>query len=192
MELSIFLEKLRLLSFDKKELIKSGFEDGNIKDFDDSFKPTRKHYKSKSNDILIKFIEEYENTIILVSNISFEDELEYSDKYVLWGRLSAENPLAIYKLTNEIVTLSSNYGEDNIVFYCAENSEKFLEAFLIHGIGPLDIEFSTEQELWAFNLARAEKAAKAAGGEKYYEFWRTLYPVEDYKSKNPNEYGFLN
>ncbi len=191
MEIKLFLEHLKRLSFNPEKLKEEEFDEDDISDMLSAFTPAKKNYESENSDVLIKLIEEYETDFSLISNISFNEEIIFSDKNILIGWLRGEDPLAINVETKEVISMP-HWDYDIINFYCAKNSSAFLEAFLIHGIGSLDIDFRTEQERWVFNLNRAKEASRIAGGEKYFKFWVSLYPTHDGKIENPNEYGFLN
>lgn len=191
MDTLLFLKRLKSLRFDSVALKRKGFDKEYVSDILRAFSPKKEDKESESTNSLIKFVEEYETEFSLISNISLNGKVEYSGKYVLFGWLRGEDPLAINTKTNEVVSFA-NWDYNTIIFYCAENSTKFMEAFLVHGVGNLDIEFKTDEMRWTSNLDKAKMAAKVAGGDKYYKFWESLYPTDDGKVENPNDYGFLN
>jgi hypothetical protein len=191
MDISSFLNRLKSLKFDLNVLKEQGFEDEDIVSMLNVFTPKRNGFQSVSEDALIQFIEEYKTDFGLISNISFNETIERNGNNIFIGWYKGEDPLSISINTNEIIVVS-HWDYNAVNFYCALNSKKFMEAFLIHGIGRLDINFGTQEDKWNYNLAKANEAAIAAGGEKYLMFWQSLYPVGSYRADNQNASGLLN
>lgn len=165
------------MTFNPDNLRKLGFDEESILDKQNAFIPKKNDNFSESSDVLVKLIEEYNTEFSLISNISLNEKIKDIGSYIHIGWVF-EDLLALDKNTGEIVTLV--YWDINeINFKCAVNSKSFLEAFLIHGIGRVDM-ISSEKEGCDYNRSRAQEAAKAAGGNDYLKFWESLYAIDDY------------
>ncbi|WP_462250770.1 hypothetical protein [Ferruginibacter sp.] len=192
MNASEFISKLNSLAFDESNLHRNGFSDNYSKSLIEAFYPQKTNENSLSNNIIIQLIEEYKCACIsIASSISFNEEVSETDRFVLIGWVFGEDLLAIDKSNAEIVILAY-WDYDLVTFHCAANSDKFLEAFLIHGICPLDIIFEMKEDQWIYNINKANEAATAAGGGKYLKFWMALYPTDIGKSDETNKGRFLN
>jgi len=191
-EASIFVSKLKQFVFDKVKLLNKGFSDEYSNSLIEAFDLSETHKQPIRSDIILNLIEGYRCDVMgLISSISFNLEIGKTEKYFLIGWVWGDDLLAIDKSNNEVVMLAY-WDYDLVTFYCAANSKNFLEAFLIHGISPLDQHFEHEEQQWTYNINKANEAAKIAGGEKYIKFWMALYPTESGTSDEPNKESFLN
>ena len=186
-----FILKLNSLAISEKKLREKGYGD-HSKNIISAFYPVSTGKKSINENPIIQLIEEYNcSNLTLASSISLNEEISETDRFILIGWVWGDDLLAIDKKSGEIVMLA--YWDYNLItFHCAENSDKFLEAFLIHGVSGLDVHFEKEADRWAYNIKKATNAAEAAGGNKYLRFWMVLYPTDNGKSDEPNQGGFLN
>jgi hypothetical protein len=145
----------------------------------------------KSSKDFINFIDNYNTKFSLLGEINFDEKVTEVDKYYFIGWSDIDR-LVINKDTNEVISMDS-YVLHRIVFYCAKNFESFLEAYLINGIGNFEFEFEKEEEQWNFYRQRAIRAAEAAGGSKYLDYWLHIWPTEDpYRKTNRNKGGLYN
>lgn len=178
MTIQLFLEHLIERKFDAIALKKEGLSEEFVSEMLSAFHPIRNGKTSNSTDILIKFSEEYDTQFSLISNISFRDSTEIHNNFILFGWHNGEDPIAVDTDTNKVVTLTYwDYSQIN--FECAENSDKFLQAFLLHGICTLDMQFPTVNEEIRYMQTQVELAIDAAGGDAYAPFWMSLYPISE-------------
>jgi len=189
---SVFVGKLKESVYDKLKLSKEGFSNEYSSSLIEAFYLSKTKKQSLRSNVLLQLIEEYNcDAIALFSSISFSLEVNEIEKYFLIGWVWGEDLLAIDKSNGEIVILA--YWDYNLItFYCALNGNKFLDAFLIHGISPLDRHFEDREEQRTHNINKAKEAANIAGGDRYLKFWMALYPTENGKSDEPNKEVFLN
>lgn len=175
METSVFINRLKELVFDKSKLQHEGFSDEYSNSLINAFYLSSTNTRSLKSNIILKLIEEYQCEVLgIISSISFNEEINETEKYYLIGWVQGEDLLAINKSNGEVVMLAF-WDYDVITFYCAVNSNQFLEAFLIHGVSPLDKHFENDEEQWLYNTNKAKEAASIAGGNKYLKFWMSLY-----------------
>ena len=139
------------------------------------FFPLKLNRPSAYTNIILQLLEEYDcSSIGLISSVSFNQVISETDRFYLIGWVFGEDPLAIDKINEEIVTLPF-WDYDSINFHCGVNGESFLDAFLIGGIPPFCTNFEDRERQDLYTKGRAEEATLAAGGEKYLKFWKSLY-----------------
>lgn len=186
-----FINKLSTLAISVPRLIETGYSSEYAEALYKAFYPTKTTKKSLSADSIFQLIEEYDIECIgLISRIKFNKEVTETGNHFLIGWMG-EDLIAIDKKNNEVVILAY-WDIDLVCYYCSQTTDKFLEAFLIHGIGSLGMKFEKEEDQWAYNKSKAKEASIAAGGIRYLEFWMNLYPADNNKSDELNAQGFLN
>jgi hypothetical protein len=187
-----FINRLEELAVSKTKLMEIGYDENYAQQLSECFylKPTNN--QSLGKNIILQLIEEYNcKPIGLLSPISLDETFNENEKYYLIGILSTNNDILAINRTNGEVVALTYWDLNSISYYCAQNSEKFLEAFLIHGV-QVGIAFSNDDKQWQYNMIKAKEAAIAAGGNKYFKFWMDLYPTSNDMSDDPNEQFFLN
>ena len=186
-----FISKLSTLAISVSRLMEIGYSNEYANALNEAFYPTKTTRKSSSSDCVIQLVEEYDSECIgLISPIKFDKEVTETENYFLIGWLR-EDLIAVDKKNNEVIILAY-WDTDLVAYYCSQTTDKFLEAFLIHGIGAFGMKFDKEEDQWAYNEKKAKEASIAAGGDKYLNFWIDLYPTNDNKSDALNSQGLLN
>jgi hypothetical protein len=190
METSEFVNKLGSLAVDEVVLRNKGLGDHAFH-MCRAFYPAKTQQTSSNSFVVIRLVEEYDcSEITLISSISFENDRIETHRFLQFGWVFGEDPLAVDKTNGEIVSLPY-WDFESVGLYCASSGENFLKAFLIGGIVALDISFENEDARNSYNEARAEAAAIAAGGEKYRNFWMHLY-ITDFGTTESNNGALLN
>jgi hypothetical protein len=158
--------------------LKIGFQESDITEMRQSFFPIRKaDCKDHYNDPIIELLECYNHTLDNIVYFEFVEQMTIiKDKYWLFGYYD-DNPLVIDKSTNEILNLNAHHGQ-KILYRCAENSFKFLEAALesIH-TEPIINKFKSKKEERLFWAEVATKCIDKAGGRSYKEFYEMVCDI---------------
>ncbi|WP_410222191.1 hypothetical protein [Pedobacter sp.] len=121
-----FVKAIASLKPTADELAQHGLEgffiEYTLRQYDIKRKSNAEH-----NDPLINLVINYDVSTLDVNNISFQD-IEEDDENLFFGSDTGPNMLALYKPSGRIVAYNLDTGE--ILFHCAENSEKFLDALV--------------------------------------------------------------
>ncbi|WP_407520775.1 hypothetical protein PDL71_10600 [Lacibacter sp. MH-610] len=170
MTLQDFILELNKTAFKLEDLSEELQEEAE--DYISIFFPNKKESISKSNDLILQFIDEYDSAFNLISHISFNNEVIEDDNYIHFG-WSREDLLVIDKASGEIIAIDyAVYGRKT--FVCAASSEQFMKAFLIGGIHSIDKEFKSDNERIEYLVKKAKFAADIAGGAEYLRYWNSL------------------
>jgi hypothetical protein len=132
--------------------------------------------ESGDTDPLIRLVENYRfEDDQVIGMVGFLDQVRRTPAYIYVGKFEVDD-IVINTATKEIIILEG--GIDHKLWICASNSAAFLDA-LIH-IGTFIEKGVVDNNLYedeAINLAVAEQTAEIAGGQKYFNFYRTMLGV---------------
>lgn len=131
----------------------------------------KKNNSCTHNDPVFQICECYEHYAML-SQISFDTTITKEDDYYIWGQLDVDLLITLKK-TGEIALYSAAAGWE-ITYKVAENSERFLDAYII--LLEVEDELNAEGEskdIWIEK--QINRCTDAAGGEKYKSFFEFYY-----------------
>ncbi len=168
---SEFVERLKALAPDEKDIFEIEPDKEFVEQYLSSYSLKRINDDTVSNDPLLDLIYKYDISPLDISMIGFnnkEDVLE-TDKYIFFGKEEA-NALVINKITNEVILLNSE-DPDYIISKCSKDTDSFLEALLL--VEEFNQQMFFDEDLVEDQIAimaKAKEIAEIAGGEKYLNF----------------------
>jgi hypothetical protein len=171
-----FVKQVGLLTPTRDELRIKNYPQDLISYLIEGFKITPRSNVSAPNEIE-SLLKSYDLSSFKANDISFDVTLEEDEDFIFFG-WDANDRLAIEKSTNKIVAYDSY--SDRIVFYCADDSSKFLDAIIEV------LTFAREKMLNLYEDMERDKrasqiayiAALKAGGEKYEDYFKAVLWVE--------------
>ena len=137
----------------------------------------------KEENPIIDIVKNYETASFTVASFYFLPAMEYVLNYSLFGQ-NESSYMAIDENTHEIMEIGyeeieeykiEGKGEVTNVYFCAKDSNVFLEALLI----AIELFYRRYTEQLTYkdkeaSIPYAERCVEKAGGEKYKNFWWTL------------------
>jgi hypothetical protein len=175
-----FIEKLKTIPLKHEDYKKLGLEDdyiinGIIKRYTLVNRREGGQRLVIKDDPIVLLINEFDLSWLVISMISFNEELEVSNDLIFFAKFEVDD-LAINRVTNEIILVAESTEE--IMYYCASNSAAFLEALIF--IGAFLQKRSVDEFLYEdenANISIAEECSELAGGEKYFSFYRMMLGI---------------
>lgn len=173
-----FVTALRKIPIEVDLLRTRGLTDDDIKLLKGSYQAT---WKNKAIDVastenpILELVLNYDCSQLRIGMIEFYETIKETEDSIFFGQFEIDE-LAINRISNEIVLFE--LGLDHIICYCASNGSNFLDAILIaaeflNKRGVNKKMYNDEQ----LNIQMAEECGEAAGGEKYYGFYRMMFGV---------------
>lgn len=113
-------------------------------------------------------------------HLFFLKKFKENDRYIAFGEdINYNNIYLIDKRTGRIVCLSEDL---DFLYYCAEDIEGFIKAFII--LIELSVAISKREKIEPIDIYN--KVIEAAGGNEYEPFYRFIYPLGVVRSLNYN------
>ncbi|WP_207516012.1 hypothetical protein [Longitalea luteola] len=131
-----------------------------------------------ANSELLKLVSFYNCSSVQVGLINFRSAVEEIENYYLIGNFDADL-LAVSKITLEVVVLDYT-NLDWIIWHCASNGARFLDAILAAAecisrcVNDTSLAYDN-----SYTLSYVLKCSQLAGGDKYKEFYKTLLGYDE-------------
>ncbi|MFT3822677.1 MAG: hypothetical protein QM731_02110 [Chitinophagaceae bacterium] len=174
-----FLKGIQLIPLDDSEYRKVGLSEefiANNKERYCNYKRNPNSTKDDTNgDPLVELLTEFDMRKLFIGMIEFNEGVKKLKDFWVFGRFEIDE-LAINTTSGEIVLIEELTNKT--LLYCAKNSSAFLEALVFIGrFLEKRVVDDTLFEDESINIAIAEKSAEIAGGNKYFNFYRTMVGV---------------
>jgi hypothetical protein len=168
-----FVKKLSELKPKREDIDKGGVSEKYVLRVLESYDSSPKNEEYKPNvDEIVNLINCYDVSKVEIGSIDFLDEPVIDEKFIYFGSSAGDN-LAIEIDSGMIVMVE--YGLHHIISECAENGNKFLDAFIL--AAKIITEYRINSSLsddQGIACGVALKCAKLAGGDLYLPFYKTL------------------
>lgn len=173
-----FVTALKEIPIDVDSLRNLGVSEKYIEDKINNFRLAKKVNTQLSegyyDNPILDLLTNYDCSYLKIGMIEFKDTIDTED-YIFFGKFEIDD-LAIHRISGEIVMFE--LGLDHILYYCSGSGERFLDAILIAAefLNKRSVDDNLYQDE-QLNIKMAEECGDAAGGEKYYDFYRMMFGV---------------
>lgn len=180
MDESLFVEKLKELAPSKEDFSGYDVPDEFIEQIIKAYNclPKKDRAIVITTDPLLALVTNYDCSNVEIGTIKFNESFTERVNYFDVGRVDADI-LCINKVSKKVQVLDYN-KPTHIIWECASNSEKFMEALLIcskYLVSKLQDHAGDESSLTC--LKYVNLSSEAAGGEEYREFYKMLLAYFD-------------
>jgi hypothetical protein len=167
-----FVEKMKNMAPSSEYYVKKGLDEKFAVRDRNSFFAKEKRESTRYDDELLKLVDRYNASKLIIGQITFYSEVEEKSDYYLVGEVEADW-LIINKISGEVKVIEL-YSEENL-WPCATNGSDFLEAILTANM--FFIKSRSDDDLFndqGATCAVAEECAEQAGGKAYRDFYKML------------------
>jgi hypothetical protein len=169
-----FVTQLRKVFVDVQAHKDKGFSKEDIEKLLKSYYATGKPVLSSSvtfkEDPVLDLVQNYDATSLEIGMVTFLEKIEEERDYLSFGKFEIDD-LVIKKSTGNILMLGE--GKDHVLYPCAQNGDKFLDALLIAAnffeMRSMDDVLYEDQQL---TCQLAIECSEIAGGVEYEDFYK--------------------
>ena len=136
---------------------------------------SKRHKIVRNENPLIDLVKNYEVRNLEIGLICFDEEPELINNYLFFGKLEIDD-LAIDINSGKIVLIEN--GSNNVIYHCAENGDKFLDALilLVNFLEVRAVDDSIYDNVFLTNKL-ADDCANLAGGIIYFDFYKMMVGI---------------
>lgn len=174
MKASEFVIELNKIKPTKEQLSTQNLSEDFINEFIASYECIpKKEFKSKFDSELLNLFENFDVSKIVIGMITFNSVIEVSENYFFIGKVEIDS-LVLDKHDDSLKVISSE-DDSSILWECAENSDRFLEALIV--LAKFLTQRMFNDDLWedlSIGEGVAANCSVLAGGDKYADFYKML------------------